>query len=84
MEETIQHTIMNCPRLRARKHPKLSLAEYLGLSDDPANIRVEHTESAKRRLRLWDRLCWQVDKHPDRVQRNNDATEPLHDADTPG
>ncbi|KAH8023355.1 hypothetical protein HPB51_012782 [Rhipicephalus microplus] len=84
MEETIQHTIMDCPRLGAREHPKLSLAEYLGLSDDSVDIQVEHTESAKQRLKLWDRLCWQVDKHPDGVQRNNDATEPLHDTDATG
>ncbi|KAL3181859.1 hypothetical protein MRX96_008161 [Rhipicephalus microplus] len=71
-------------RLRAREHPKLSRAEYLGLLDDSVDIRVEHTESAKRRLKFLDRLCWQVDKHPDSVQRSNDATEPLHDADATG
>ncbi|KAH8040233.1 hypothetical protein HPB51_009781 [Rhipicephalus microplus] len=43
--------------------------------DDPVDTRVEHTESAKRRLKLWDRLCWQVDKHPDSVQRNEGPTE---------
>ncbi|KAH7967783.1 hypothetical protein HPB52_002462 [Rhipicephalus sanguineus] len=70
-EETIQHIMMDCPRLGARAHPTLSLAEYLSLSDDSVDTRVEHTESAKRRLKLWDRLCRQVDKHPDRVQRSD-------------
>ncbi|KAH7982494.1 hypothetical protein HPB52_005412 [Rhipicephalus sanguineus] len=53
-EETIQHIMMDCPRLGARAHPTLSLAEYLGLSDDSVDTRVEHNESAKRRLKLWD------------------------------
>ncbi|KAH8019981.1 hypothetical protein HPB51_023797 [Rhipicephalus microplus] len=74
-EETIQHILMDCPRLGARDLPKINLAEYLGLPDDPVDTRVEHTESAKRRLKLWDRLCWQVDKHPDSVQRNEGPTE---------
>ncbi|KAL3173154.1 hypothetical protein MRX96_012289 [Rhipicephalus microplus] len=39
MEETIQHIIMDCLRLGAREHPKLSLAEYLGFSDDSIDIR---------------------------------------------
>ncbi|KAL3195589.1 hypothetical protein MRX96_045572 [Rhipicephalus microplus] len=64
MEETMQHIIVDCPRLGAREHPKLSLAEYLGLSEDSVDIRVKHTESAKPRLKLWDRLCWQVDNLP--------------------
>ncbi|KAH8024296.1 hypothetical protein HPB51_022415 [Rhipicephalus microplus] len=54
---------MDCPRLGARDLPKINLAEYLGLPDDPVDTRVEHTESAKRRLKLWDRLCWQTRIH---------------------
>ncbi|KAH8042281.1 hypothetical protein HPB51_021365 [Rhipicephalus microplus] len=84
-EETIQHILMDCPRLGARDLPKINLAEYLGLPDDPVDTRVEHTESAKRRLKLWDRLCWQVDKHPDSVpaQRRADRKY-LNDADATG
>ncbi|KAL3196497.1 hypothetical protein MRX96_045198 [Rhipicephalus microplus] len=43
MEETIQHIIMDYQRLGAKEHPKLSLVEYLGLSEDSIDIRVEHT-----------------------------------------
>ncbi|KAH8032715.1 hypothetical protein HPB51_001413 [Rhipicephalus microplus] len=38
IKETIQHIIMDCPRLGAREHPHLSLAEYLGSSDDSVDI----------------------------------------------
>ncbi|KAH7969499.1 hypothetical protein HPB52_019026 [Rhipicephalus sanguineus] len=73
-EETMQHIMMDCPRLGARAHPTLSLAEYMGRSDDSVDTRVEHTERAERRLKLWDRLCRQVDKHPYRVQRSGGPT----------
>ncbi|KAH8021716.1 hypothetical protein HPB51_016380 [Rhipicephalus microplus] len=63
------------PATRSEGPTQDNLAEYLGLPDDPVDTRVEHTESAKRRLKLWDRLCWQVDKHPDSVQRNEGPTE---------
>ncbi|KAL3196050.1 hypothetical protein MRX96_045387 [Rhipicephalus microplus] len=38
-EETIQHILMDCPRLGARDLPKINLAEYLGLPDDPVDTR---------------------------------------------
>ncbi|KAH7947182.1 hypothetical protein HPB52_008063 [Rhipicephalus sanguineus] len=55
------------PATRSRAHPTLSLAEYLGLSDDSVDKPSRaHRERQATPKNSGDRLRRQVDKHPDK------------------
>ncbi|KAH6945706.1 hypothetical protein HPB50_009685 [Hyalomma asiaticum] len=60
-EESIDHIIRNCPRLPMESRVTLTLAGLLALSDDRADICAERADNAKRQLKEWSCLRWQVE-----------------------